>query len=158
MTDIALRGAVASEADQLAELLLRVREQNVGAIPPAVHPLDDMRRWMREVVFGSMDVWVAEVPGRALPLIGMMVVRRPDWLEQLYVEADFSGRGLGSRLVALAKGEFPAGLQLWTFQSNVGACRFYESHGFVPVQWTDGDNEEQAPDVRYQWDPQQPPK
>ena len=43
--------------------------------------------------------------------------------------------------------------QLWTFQSNHGARRFYERHGFVAVQHTDGDNEEGAPDVRYEWRP-----
>ena len=42
-------------------------------------------------------------------------------------------------------------VQLWTFQSNAGARRFYERHGFVAVQTTDGDNEEQAPDIRYLW-------
>jgi phosphinothricin acetyltransferase len=42
-------------------------------------------------------------------------------------------------------------IQLWTFQSNSGARRFYERHGFVAVQTTEGDNEEKAPDVRYVW-------
>lgn len=32
-----------------------------------------------------------------------------------------------------------------------GARRFYERHGFVVVDATEGDNEEGAPDVCYQW-------
>ena len=39
------------------------------------------------------------------------------------------------------------------FQKNEGARRFYERHGFTAVEWTDGDNEEGAPDVRYRWTP-----
>jgi hypothetical protein len=47
----------------------------------------------------------------------------------------------------------PTGLSLWTFQSNLGARRFYEAHGFVAQGGTTGDNEEQAPDIHYQWRP-----
>jgi hypothetical protein len=39
---------------------------------------------------------------------------------------------------------------VWTFASNLGAQRYYERHGFVAVERTDGrDNEERAPDIRY---------
>ena len=52
----------------------------------------------------------------------------------------------------MAKRERPQGLQLWAFQSNTGARRFYERHGFVEVRRTDGrDNEEGAPDVLYRY-------
>lgn len=60
-------------------------------------------------------------------------------------------RGLGSRLVSVAKDRCPDGLDLWTFAANAGARRFYERHGFVVVATTDGDNEEGAPDVHYRW-------
>ncbi|MDP9464580.1 MAG: GNAT family N-acetyltransferase, partial [Actinomycetota bacterium] len=44
----------------------------------------------------------------------------------------------------------PEGLQLWTFESNDRARRFYERHGFTAVEFTDGaGNEERWPDVRY---------
>jgi ribosomal protein S18 acetylase RimI-like enzyme len=148
--DLALRRAEAVEAESAADLMWRVREQSLGAIPPSVHPLDDMRRWMRDIVFASFDVWVADAGDE---IVGLMVLGRPDWIEHLYIDNRFTGAGLGSRLVALAKQELPEGIQLWTFQSNVGARRFYERHGFVPVQWTDGDNEEGAPDVRFEWRP-----
>jgi ribosomal protein S18 acetylase RimI-like enzyme len=61
-------------------------------------------------------------------------------------------KGLGSRLVELAKSRWPEGLQLWTFASNVDAQRFYERHGFVVVEATDGSgNEEKQPDLRLAW-------
>jgi GNAT superfamily N-acetyltransferase len=79
-----------------------------------------------------------------------------DELDQLHVEPGWTGEGLGSALVAVAKAERPEGLHLWTFQANTGARRFYERHGFVAVRMTDGDNEERAPDVQYAW-PAPPP-
>jgi GNAT superfamily N-acetyltransferase len=140
------------ESQAAADLLWAVREQSLalGAIPKGIHPLDDMRQWMRDVVFAQHDVWVAELGGR---LVGLMVLGQPDWLEHLYIDASATGRGLGSRMVEVAKRELTGPrVQLWTFQSNVGARRFYERHGFVAVQTTEGDNEEQAPDVRYVWE------
>ena len=73
-----------------------------------------------------------------------------DWVDHLYVDPARTGRGIGSRLLAVAKHERPHGLRLWTFASNTGAQRFYARHGFVEVRRTDGrDNEERAPDVLY---------
>lgn len=65
---------------------------------------------------------------------------------------DRQGLGLGSAMVERAKASMPQAVQLWTFQSNTAVHRFYERHGFVAVESTDGSqNEERAPDVRYQW-------
>jgi GNAT superfamily N-acetyltransferase len=75
-------------------------------------------------------------------------------LSQLYLDPDWRGRGLGDRFVGLAKERSPEGLHLWTFQVNKPAHRFYERHGFVAVEFTDGStNEEREPDVRYVWEP-----
>jgi GNAT superfamily N-acetyltransferase len=94
-------------------------------------------------------VWLAEdAGGRAL---GVLVLH-DDWVDQLYVEGDSTGQGLGSRLLELAKSRRPDGLQLWTFASNTAAQRFYLRHGFVVAETTDGSgNEEQAPDIRFVW-------
>ena len=76
------------------------------------------------------------------------------WISQLYVDPSWTGRGIGSRLVTVAKDCRPGGIQLWAFQSNRRAHRFYERHGFVAERWTDGAaNQELAPDVRYGWHP-----
>jgi ribosomal protein S18 acetylase RimI-like enzyme len=73
-----------------------------------------------------------------------------DWVDQLYVDPELTGREIGSRLLAVAKRERPRGLRLWAFASNTGARRFYERHGFIEVDRTDGHrNEEGAPDILY---------
>jgi L-amino acid N-acyltransferase YncA len=146
-----IRRARPDESDAAAELMWAVREQSLarGSIPKGIHPLDDMRRWMRDVVFATEEVWVADAAGG---IVGLLVLRQPDWLEHLYIDESATGRGLGSRLVEVARSELTGDhVQLWTFQSNLGARRFYERHGFVAVQTTEGDNEEHAPDVRYLW-------
>ena len=64
----------------------------------------------------------------------------------------FASHAAGARLVDVAKRRRPDGLQLWTFASNAGAQRFYERHGFVARERTDGsENEEGAPAIRYRW-------
>jgi N-acetylglutamate synthase-like GNAT family acetyltransferase len=80
-----------------------------------------------------------------------MISLREGWIDQLYVDPSWQGRAMGARLVDFAKARAPEGLELWTFQTNEGARRFYERHGFAAVEWTDGENEEGAPDVRYRW-------
>jgi GNAT superfamily N-acetyltransferase len=145
------RGRV-EESDAIAELYWRIRQQTLeaGSIPAGIHTLEEHRDWVRDRLFGEQEVWVAEAEGR---LVGFMVLGRPDWLEHLYIDKAATGAGLGTRFVEIAKVELVGPIQLWTFQSNTGAQRFYVRHGFVPVQWTDGDNEERSPDVRLVFTP-----
>jgi ribosomal protein S18 acetylase RimI-like enzyme len=61
-------------------------------------------------------------------------------------------RGIGAALLDHAKALRPEGLELWAFQKNVGARRFYERHGFRLVRLTDGaENMEREPDALYEW-------
>jgi len=96
------------------------------------------------------DLWVAIEGGS---IVAMMALAS-GWLEQLYVDPVAQGQGVGGALVEVAKDEQPAGLELWCFEANERARRFYEWHNFALVERTDGSrNEERTPDVRYQWTP-----
>lgn len=118
---------------------------------PSVHTDDDVRAWIREVVVPNMETWVAVDADRQLT--GFMALNG-DELDQLCLRPGETGRGLGSRFVQLAKARRPDGLNLYTFQVNLGARRFYERHGFVIVDLNDGArNEERQPDVHYSWLP-----
>ena len=112
-----------------------------------MHTDDEVREFFASVVLPTRDVWVAEADGA---LVGVLVLEG-DWVDHLYIVPEWTGHGLGARFLDLAKQERPAGLQLWAFQSNERALRFYERHGFVAMETTDGDNEEGEPDVRYVW-------
>ena len=148
--DPRIRVATADDAAALATLYWRVRSEAAPQIPMIVHPRSTVEPFVREVLLREYEVWVAEV---GQDLVGFLALKEPDDLGHLYIAGPRTGRGLGGRFLRLARERCPGGLQLWAFQSNVGALRFYERHGFVPVEWTEGDNEEGAPDVRMVWKP-----
>ena len=144
----AIRRGGAQDARAAADLYLRAREAalRAGSIPAGVHDDDDVRGYFASHIVEDCELWVAEDDGA---LAGILVLDG-EFVDQLYVEPDLAGRGIGGALLAVAKRERPQGLQLWAFQTNTGARRFYERHGFVAVRQTDGrDNEERAPDVLY---------
>jgi ribosomal protein S18 acetylase RimI-like enzyme len=143
-----VRRARPDEGPSVAELWLRSRQASIPANPPAVHDDDEVRDYFCTEVLPNREVWVVDREGRG---IVALLVLHEGWVTDLHVDPQLTGRGLGSRLVELAKARQPDVLDLWTFQSNAGARRFYERHGFVVVAMTDGDNEEKAPDVHYRW-------
>jgi GNAT superfamily N-acetyltransferase len=145
----ASRRAGLEDAAAIADLLIRSRRAAIGAIPAAVHSDGDTLMWITTTVVPEREVWLMEdVDGRLLAVL----VLDGDWVDQLYVDPAFTGKGLGSRLIELAKSRRPAGLQLWTFSTNTGAQRFYLRHGFVVAGTTDGSaNEENAPAIRFAW-------
>lgn len=72
-------------------------------------------------------------------------------IQALYIRDEQQNKGLGATLLDWAKTQ-SARLELWTFQANEGAQRFYARHGFDEAQRGDGSgNEEGLPDVRYIW-------
>jgi ribosomal protein S18 acetylase RimI-like enzyme len=104
---------------------------------------------MALIVIPKLELWLAECPDRKV--VGMLVLD-DEWIDQLYVDPDLTGDGIGAQLLEIAKRERPGHLRLWTFVSNTGAQRFYERNGFKEVERTDGTrNEERAPDIQYAW-------
>ena len=145
---IAVRRAGPTDAASVAEVYLASFQ---AALPTLrlVHTDDQVRRWIRDVVIPETETWVA-VDG---PKIVAMLSLRPGWVEHLYVAPDRRGEGIGRRLLDLAKVRCGGPLDLWTFQVNKQARRFYEANGFVALELTDGaGNEEREPDVRYRWE------
>lgn len=144
-----IRPAVAADGPALGDVWLDAWRATFD-FPPA-HPDDDVRRWLADEMAPAHDVWVAEDDaGRVVAFIALS----PTMVDQLYVASDWIGRGVGRRLLDLAKRERPDGLELWCFQVNDRARRFYERNDFVIVLRGDGSsNEEGQPDLRYRWGP-----
>jgi GNAT superfamily N-acetyltransferase len=148
-TPVTLRPAGSADAAAIAEVWLRSFDAALPTVRRA-HPDDEVRGWIRDVLVPRHDTWVAEVGGTVVGVLALS----DGWIDQLYLDPDWRGRGIGDRFVGLAQRRQPSGLQLWTFQVNAAACRFYERHGFVAVERTTGEgNEEREPDVRYVWPP-----
>lgn len=107
-----------------------------------------LRAWMGDTLLPKAEVWVAEIDGEPAGYLALV----DDLLDHLYVGPEHQRQGVGSMLMAKAKAHRPEGLRLFAFQRNRRACDFYEARGFVPVHFSHGaGNEEQEPDVLYQW-------
>lgn len=86
------------------------------------------------------------------------IAREDAYVHALFIAEGTRGRGVGRALLADAK-RASARLELWTFQDNQGAQRFYERQGFEMTERTDGaGNEEGLPDVHYVWQRKARPK
>lgn len=136
-------------ADAAAALWLR---SFTAALPGVrlAHTAAEVRQWMRDVVFVRQETWLVTVGGEVAGLLSLT----EDDIDQLYLDPDRRGQGLGDLLVDHAKSRRPGGLGLWTFQVNAPAIRFYQRHGFRETRRTDGThNEEREPDVRMEWRP-----
>ncbi|MCJ7874929.1 GNAT family N-acetyltransferase [Phaeobacter sp. J2-8] len=95
--------------------------------------------------------WVRVAENNDGRIVGF-IARDGEEINTLYVRATAQGRGVGKQLLREAMRDATR-LELWTFQLNTGARRFYEREGFVAVKETDGaDNQEQLPDVRFAWE------
>lgn len=149
-----LRAATAADAPRVAEILLASRAAHLPFAPLA-HTADEVRAWVAGVLVPAGGVRVAAVAGELRAMAAHAVDNGGGWIEQLYVEPGYTGRGLGEALLQRSLAELHAAgahpVRLWCFQANTGARRFYERHGFVAVDFTDGrGNEEGCPDVLYE--------
>jgi len=78
------------------------------------------------------------------------------YLDCLYLTPEARNRGLGKRLLSIAKDENPEGLSLWVLKENISAVRFYAREGFREIASGDGsDNEEGLPDIGMEWQPKE---
>jgi len=148
MDDLLIRPLEPYDTDEAAAVWWRSRHAEGSLLPAAIHTAEQVAAWFAEVLLPDAQTWVALDDGRIVAVLTL----DGDDLDQLYVDPDVAGRGVGSTLVDLAKDLRPGGLALWTFQTNLRAQAFYQARGFVEVRRTDGaENEERAPDVRMTW-------
>jgi putative acetyltransferase len=116
---------------------------------PMLHTVEEDRRFIENVILKECEVIVAEGD----PGIVSFLALNGEEIRLLYSHPDFIGSGAGSLLLDVAKKSGVVALELWCFQANERARRFYEERGFRAVRFTDGrDNEEKVPDVRYRWE------
>ncbi len=143
---IALRLAEPGDAVPIAGLLRR--SMDLLTFLPKLHTAEEDLWFVREVLLKTHRVTVAELDGN----LAGFIAEEDGWINQLYLDPDLRRSGIGSTLLADAKSRQPE-LTLWCFAENAPARAFYEKHGFVAVEFTDGSgNEARAPDVRYLWE------
>ncbi|MBC7998427.1 MAG: GNAT family N-acetyltransferase [Leptolyngbya sp.] len=136
--------------DNAAEIALVFRASFRVALPylPELHTAEEDLQFFSDNVLPSNEVFVAkDIKQRIVGFIAF----DEQWVHHLYLLSEFLGRGIGGRLLNIAKND-RSNLQLWAFQRNERARQFYEKHGFVAVRSTDGaENEEKEPDILMEW-------
>jgi ribosomal protein S18 acetylase RimI-like enzyme len=112
---------------------------------------DEHRPLLGGWFIGRGPIWVSEQNGLIVAFAGVS----DEELTHLYVDPTSQSQGIGTELLDHAKSVQPERLELWVFQKNEGARRFYERHGFRLVKLTDGaGNMEKEPDALYEWTPE----
>jgi putative acetyltransferase len=130
-----------------AAMIHRRAVATIPGYPVDLHTASEFRAFYRDTVLTDCLVWGAFESG----LLQGHIALRPGWIDHLYVDPDAQGRAIGTGLLSLAQSQQPV-LRLRTFQTNAGARRFYERHGFEVESMTDGDaNEERMADLCYVW-------
>jgi GNAT superfamily N-acetyltransferase len=143
---IRLRSAERSDVAEVAALH-RLSMRTAMPWLPELHTPEDDLRFFADKVFPCQSVTLATIDNR---LAGFSAAA-DGWLHHLYVDPAHQGRGVGWILLNHVRRDTTT-LQLWAFQRNYRARRFYERAGFRVARLTDGSgNEEGEPDVLYVW-------
>ncbi|MFD1982108.1 GNAT family N-acetyltransferase [Mesorhizobium newzealandense] len=140
---VVLRPAIGSDAGAIA----KVMRTALGSFDwmPVIHTPDEDFAFIRDIVLPGQQVTVAEA---GKEIVGFIAVSG-EWVEQIYLAPDWTGQGIGSRLLMDTTASLPV-VKLHCFLSNTGARRFYECHGFRAESFGDGtNNEEGLPDILY---------
>jgi ribosomal protein S18 acetylase RimI-like enzyme len=119
-------------------------EHGVGITDP--HPLQEQQAFFESRVLPENRVRVALL---GTTLAGFLA-STPESIAHLYVAVPLIGRGIGSRLMALAKAQSSGSLWLCTFARNARARAFYERHGFADTGHG-FENMWNLEDIRYVW-------
>lgn len=145
--------ATLGDADSVADVYLRSRKELVSCAP-LVHSDEAVREWIRRHLIPAGRTAVAVVDDLVVGLLAMSKGTDCSWIDQLYLLPAWVGRGIGTRLLELARSELPPPIRLYTFQCNQPARVFYERRGFEAIAFGDGSgNEEKCPDILYEWQP-----
>jgi putative acetyltransferase len=137
------------ELDDMDQVAVVQRRSWDGALPwmKVLHTPEEDRWFFRERVFKTGQLWGYFDDGE---LVGFIAFRER-WIDHLYVLPTSQRGGIGSALLQVAQSKMRS-LNLWTFQRNTIARRFYEKHGFLLIRETDGaGNEEREADALFTW-------
>ena len=153
------RNRVPDRRPVVTGILRSARPTDAGAVGDILSDFADTTPWMPRLHTRAEDlrhagdlvdrgwVTVTETDGK----VTAFAARDGEIVHALYVDRAVQRQGHGTALLAQMKNASPK-LTLWTFLANTAAQAFYDSHGFLEVERTDGsDNDEGLPDIRLEW-------
>ena len=92
------------------------------------------------------DVYIALAGKKIIGMIAFTVSE----VNQLYIHNDHQGKGLGKKLLDMAKNKSSGTLVLFTFEVNQKAQKFYERNGFKKIGES-AINQENLNAFKYEW-------
>ncbi|MEJ2795716.1 GNAT family N-acetyltransferase [Iodobacter sp. LRB] len=141
--------AECSDSHSIASLYLASRKAYLSYAPLA-HSDEAIYSWAADVLIKTNRIIAASKDGLIYGFIATASDEGRHWINHLYIHPLHTGSGTGSALLEYALTQIPRPVYLYTFQANTGARRFYERHGFIALEFSDGTgNEEGCPDVLY---------
>lgn len=147
MTALTAREAAPSDAGAIADVF--TPSLRSLSFLPRLHTADEDRCFIRNVILPGCRVAVAE---RDDEIVAFLALDGRE-IRLLHTHPAHFGKGAGSLLLERAKADCTDFLELWCFQANRAARRFYERRGFRATEFTDGRrNEEKMPDIWYRWE------
>jgi GNAT superfamily N-acetyltransferase len=145
-TPFTLRRATGDDADAIAEVFSA--SFRLLSFLPKLHTVAEDRWFIANVILRDCEVIVAEDNSGIVSFLAL----QGEEVRLLYTRPDRIGKGAGTQLIEAAKKSGVGALELWCFQANARARRFYAARGFFAIRFTDGEeNEEKTPDIRYRW-------
>jgi GNAT superfamily N-acetyltransferase len=153
-SDVITRAATSADVGDITNVFLRARKE-LMRFAPLAHTDYAVCRWIQDWLIPTGRVTVAtDTHGLILGIAATSEADGVLWLDQLYVLPPMIGQGIGARLLGLVLADARSPVYLHCFAENVRARAFYERHGFVPIAFGDGsNNDEGCPDVVYAWRP-----
>ena len=148
--NIKICSAAFKDTDRISDILIESRKLFIP-YAPIVHSESDIRRWVERILLPSGGVTVALREDLVVAVIAVSNCDGINWIDQMYVAPEYVNNGIGTSLLLNSFKTMTKPVRLYTFQENTGARRLYEKHGFIAIQFTNGENnEEQCPDVLYE--------
>ena len=145
---LTVRNSSAQDCPYVADIFSRSRR--LLTFVPERYSVAQDRWFIDNVIYKESEVHIALRAGAMVSFLAL----QGDQVRLLHTAPEAIGQGAGRLLLEHAKQRCPSGLHLWCFQKNTAARRFYERHGFVAAEFTDGQrNEEKEPDILYRWAP-----
>jgi Acetyltransferases len=111
-----------------------------------IHSFEDHIFFLNNILNRDSKIYIGTDNNKVVGIIAF----NENEINQLYIHNDYQGKGLGKRLLDMAKINSYGRLTLYTFEVNHKARRFYERNGFKIIG-RGYENEENLDDIKYEW-------
>lgn len=125
-TPLVIRPATPGDYDAIARVWFESAHRMDGA-PHEMPTLRQLRERVDDEVAAMWELYVAEFADAIVAILAL--IRQERILDQIFVQPDLEGRGIGTALLDHAKQTLVDGFTLRAASANARACRFYQSRG-----------------------------